>query len=63
VIGCGINAYMTTLELLKRGFKVYLYTKKFPVKKDNNNVKVVHAQAGSKFWYPGGYDNCDPLKH
>lgn len=53
---------MTSLELLKRGYKVTLYTKNLPVKKVDNK-KIVEADSGLKIWYPGNYDNCDPLKH
>jgi hypothetical protein len=53
---------MTSLELVKRGYKVTLYGKNLPVKKINNQ-KIVNPQEGVQFWYPAGYDNCDPLKH
>lgn len=61
VMGNGINALMTSLELLKRGYKVTLYSTKFPIK--NEVGKPVSLQKGLQFWYPAGYDNCDPLKH
>ena len=34
VMGNGINALMTSLELLKRGYKVTLYSTKFPIKNE-----------------------------
>lgn len=61
VMGNGINALMTTLELLKRGYKVTLYTTKFPIK--NQPGQPISLEDGLQFWYPSGYDNSDPLKH
>lgn len=64
VLGHGINAFMTALELLKRGYKVTLYCSKTPIKKEpGSTTKTVDPQEGLQIWYPGGYDNCDPLKH
>ena len=59
VLGSGINALFTSLQLLKRGFKVTLYSEHLPHPQKYNpqNAK------GLQFWYPGNYDNCDPLRH
>jgi glycine/D-amino acid oxidase-like deaminating enzyme len=62
VVGSGIIALMTTLELLKRGHRVNLYCDKLPIRSVNGK-KQVQSAAGLQFWYNGDYDNCDPLKH
>lgn len=60
VIGSSINALFTTLELLKRGYKVTLYSDDLPNDKGSSSSNY---RQGLQFWYPGFYDNCDPLRH
>ena len=56
VIGQGINALVTALELSKRGFRTTLYASHLP-----GTSEYPHQE--NTFWYPGLYDNCDPLRH
>ena len=62
VVGDGWNGVMTTLELVKRGHKVSLYTGRKMGKGGQGRNKVAVSE-GLQFWYPSNYDNCDPLKH
>lgn len=55
VVGRGINALMTTLELAKRNYRVILYTPFLPVENVKGSGKRVHSGQGLQFWYPGYY--------
>ena len=63
ILGSGITSIMTALELLKKGCMVTIYSRKFPKFNENNPRNKISSQRSGHVWFPGYYDNEDPLKH
>ena len=63
MIGGGIIGLTTALELLKRGYRVTIYAERFSKLGELDSKKRLSSQINMHCWYPGHYDNEDPLKH
>lgn len=63
VVGSGLIALLTAVELTKRGHPVTVYADRFPKYGENDNTKKIASQVDEGLYLPFGYDTSDRLKY
>jgi hypothetical protein len=62
VLGAGVLGLLTALELINRGQKVRIYTKKIPTYGQKNNKLMMTSEIAPGFWFPYDYLDKPELK-
>lgn len=63
IVGSGLIALLTAMELVKSGHFVTVYSDRFAKYGETNNDKKLASQLDEGLWMPFGYDMTDKLRH
>lgn len=63
VVGSGLIAMLTALELVRSGHYVTVYSDKFAKYGEKDFSKKTASQVDEGLWLPFGYDTTDKLRH
>ena len=63
VVGSGLIALLTAVELTKKGQTVTVYADRFPKYGENDNSKRIASQVDEGLYLPFGYDIADQLQY
>ncbi len=63
VVGSGLIALLTALELVRSGHFVTIYAERFAKFGEKDVSKKMASQVDEGLWMPFGYDMTDKLRH